>query len=356
MELIQHLRDIFTNKSIRTLIYGGLLMSAGGGVYALSQVATFGNVADSRFIIFLVLAAWLQVLGTLYIRMRVINAHPKFPAPKKTSEPFDGTLKGLWHFVLNGADSKQDLLNRLFAFQPMLLCGLGYGVFMAMLAFFLVDGYSGIEPARVGLGVFVFTVNLITGAVLYSLSLLLCQAWHWADQMDGDIFHRNSEQNGHHSKLLRSLNVIVAADIALVLTCMQYSLFNKQQIYQFSAYSVLILLAIFHVPRIPLKKKIQEDKDRVLRQLAEAKSMLFQTKPQADNFEEWERLENIEAKVTTIKPKFGEVDARIAKYASFLGPVLPITPMAFANMLTSESDLQATWPAISSFLEQLPWP
>ena len=133
-----------------------VFISAIGGSYAIDEIHQVGSVADKWFIVLLITATAILLVGEQVLRSHMLQAGFRF----------------FQYSLIDGDKEKEQryvkLINQIWASSPRVLFGTIYGTSVSSAALFLYERAD--QPRLMAwLAIFLFGVNFVTGGTLVSL-------------------------------------------------------------------------------------------------------------------------------------------------------------------------------------------
>lgn len=295
------------------------------------------------FVLFLLWAAVVLAVGAIYIKWRI----------------------GRLDFSNSGIGKESfHLAARIFRFRCMLIGGGGWGLLFASFPFiFNIYGDTPDLPVRLsgfsvsvylpngmsdlsfsahlheGLSVFLFSINMITGAVLMAMIALLRQSWQLA-QLDKTItlFSRSTPLSTDYTALLRTMTLIAAAHILLVLISVSFSRFPTPWLLVFAIFSISILLAIYYLPQMPVKRRLEAEKIELLELVGSAKKQILYSKLTPEALDHLGKLNALEEKVGGLSTSLSQRDDAWVKWSAWVIGLLPYVGSLLAALGASSNE------------------
>ena len=284
------------------------------------------------FLLFLTSAALLLAIGAIYIKWRICRMD--FSSGGVKVQP-------------------AELVARMFRFQCMLIGGIFWGLLFGSFPF-IFDIYR--EPVdllqlRIGVSAFLFSLNMITGAALAAIIVFLRQSWMLAQQdKKVTLYSRSTMLSADYTALLRTLTLIAAAHILLVLISIAFSPFPTPWLLSFTVFSITVLLTIYFVPQLPVKRRLQAEKRELLARIGSAKKRILYSELTPQALEHLAKLSALEEKVSKVSTSLSQRDDAWVKWSALAIGLLPYVGTLLAALgASSESN-----PFVKTLSEFLP--
>jgi len=279
--------------------------------------AAANNAKIYYFVLFLLWSALLLAFGAIFIKWRI----------------------GLLDFSRSGINKKaSDLAGEVFQFRGMLIGGVCWGLLFASFPF-LFGSYGKTPALQLGLAIFLFSLNLITGATLVALIALLRRSWQLAELSTTiTLFSRSTRLSTDYIALLRTVTMIAAAHILLVLVSVSFSPFPTPWLLIFSIFSISILLVIYFVPQIPLKRRLEAEKIELMERIGSAKTQILHSELTPPALEHLGKLNALEEKVGNASTSLSRRDDNWVKWSALLTGFLPYVGIMLTALGASSKD------------------
>lgn len=271
----------------------------------------------SYFVFFLTSAALILAVGAVYIKWRI----------------------GCLDFSTSGMEERASgFVAQIFRFRFMLAGGIGWGVLFSSFPF-LFSVYEKIPDLQIWLSIFLFSLNLITGAVLVALIFLLRQSWELAT-LDTKItlYSRSTLFSTDYTALLRTVTLIAAVHILLALISVAFSTFPTQWLLIFALFSISILLIIYFVPQIPVKRRLESEKIDLVNRIGAQKKQILESDLTPEALKHLGELNALEEKVGSVSTSLSLRDDALVKWSAWLTGLLPYVASLLAVLGESSKD------------------
>jgi hypothetical protein len=266
-----------------------------GMIYATAEYYTFGVAQDAIFVVLLCLATMVLTGSVFYIRRHLVaSAALIFEAALPSTYDIPSPSRTvLWRV---GASGPGQLLDAVFDRSAMAASGAVYGMLLGSVPYVL--GVLATRPnLQAALALFMFCANTVTGAVLYSICVVLRQSWHLADRLKVSFFERRSDAVVAYTALLARTSIFAALYIGLCQVSVIFSRFSGLWVYLYAIFAAGIFLGIYYVPQAPIAARIRRERDFVLNKIDAARASLARGEFSADAIDRLTKLQQIEAQV-----------------------------------------------------------
>jgi len=281
---LQEQRFFYIRKTGRLLLIAPVIIS--GLAYVILQWSLTGQIVDTLFVGLLFGASVILVFGIYMLGSHLIMKSPAF-----FLAAFEDQKK------MDAAKIHADFLQLIFDTKKMTITGILYGLLLAGSPIVL-ELWSENGILLFNLSIFLFFVNFITGAALYSLVRFIEKMYRITPFIHIDLWQANSDKTDFLLGMTRKMTVIASIYISL---CMISILFSKfpinVMILSYAAFSGLIFLTILIVTPAPVMKKLKQAKMEALTELDLRIQELFSVgskeNDQLGNSEELTKLRNL---------------------------------------------------------------
>jgi len=304
----------------RLLLFSSLPSLISGGAYAATQYLVTNAIKDVIFIVLLAFATVFVTLGTIYLRRRLVRTAVilfRRASPIDTSNRANGF--GGW---TSAADGPGDLLDLVFHRRAMFICAMVYGSLMGASPIILGMHFPD-RKLQILLMLFMFCSNAVTGAVLYSTTTLLTQSWHLAKRLEIRLFENRTDAIRANADLLARISIVAALYIGLCQASVVFSVFSGPWVFAYAFFAFFVFLAIYHVPQIPIHRRLTEERDIALAIIDRARSKLFAAELIPQTVDELCKLNEIETRVSGASSHLGSTNAWLVASAGTLSFALP---------------------------------
>lgn len=302
----------------RLLLFSSLPSVLAGGAYAATEYFITNAIKDRVFIILLAFATVFVTLGTIYLRRLLTRTAVILFRNAAPISAARSSHLSRWRLA---ADGPGELLDLVFHRRAMLVCALAYGTLLGASPIILGTHFPDIR-VQVLLMAFMFCSNAVTGAVLYSAITLLKQSWHLAKRLEIRLFDSRDAVRAH-AALLARLSIVTALYIGLCQASVVFSPFSGPWVFAYAFFAFFIFLAIYFVPQVPIFRRLSEERDIALSKIDRARSTLFSTELTPQAVDELHKLNDIEAKLSSISLGFLTRDTWLVTAAGVVSFSLP---------------------------------
>ena len=161
-------------------------------------------------------------------------------------------------------------------------------------------------------------------AALAAIIVFLRQSWLLARQdKKVTLYSRSTMLSADYTALLRTLTLIAAAHILLVLISIAFSPFPTPWLLSFTVFSIAVLLTIYFVPQLPIKRRLQAEKRELLARIGSAKKQILYSELTPQALEHLAKLSALEDKVSKVSTSLSQRDDAWVKWSTLAIGLLP---------------------------------
>jgi len=233
-----------------------VVVSAVGGFYAFDEMAQNGAVADGWFILLLIVATAMLLVGEHVLRSHMIKSGLLFFQNCVIADNNEKLLR------------YQGFIDSTWSSAPRIIFGIIYGAAVSSAAFFV---YERANQPRLGawLAAFLFGVNFVTGAALTSLFQFIKQTSDLVKIMSVDIWNMDNPTTKY---IIDAYNLIALVGVVYVSASLTSIVFSSLQInmlvVSYGAFAIGILGLSMFLPYIPIVLRASEQRSRLLERIA----------------------------------------------------------------------------------------
>ncbi|PWN06358.1 hypothetical protein [Rhodohalobacter mucosus] len=247
-------RAVFTNPKAKVSFIAPTILT--GLIYLILQWFVTQNIVDSIFVGLLFGSTVILVFGLSSMAKHVTNRGLNFFSSSMDLEA-EKEIFGRY----------QEYCAKILHFPGMMIAGLLYGTAVSLTPF-LFDIWPEHFSLKLTLAVFLFAVNFVTGAAVYSLVKYIEQTYKIAPLINIDLWQANSGKTDFLLSMTRKMAVLASVYIALSLTSVLFSLIPINSIViSYGIFSGMILLSILFITPAPVVQKLKEEKIKMLNDL-----------------------------------------------------------------------------------------
>lgn len=226
-----------------------------GVLYILIQYTVYNKIVDSLFIGLLFGSSFILLFGIKWVQEFFKSKIILFYNNLDKSLELDH-----WKF--------EKLIKKVFKNPLTIVSGIGYGVVMGYLPF-LFNIWQESLSLTLLLSIFLFIVNFLTGASLFSLIMLFRFLYKISNFLSISLYDRNNPAVNFVNDLSRRASIIASFYVAFSITSIYFSEMpiNTMTI-GYSIFSGIIILIAYIFPMIPISSKIQFQKNLLLNEIS----------------------------------------------------------------------------------------
>lgn len=226
-----------------------------GIVYILVQYAIYDKIVDSLFIGLLFGSSFILLFGIKWIQRFFKDRVILF---------YNNLDKGL---VLEKSDFEK-LTRKIFKNPFVIVSGIVYGIAIGC-APFILNVWSDSLTLKLLLSLFLFIVNFLTGASLYSLFMLFVFLYKTSSFLSISLYNRINPASDFVADLSSRASIIASFYIAFSITSIYFSeLPINTMTIGYSFFAVIVILVAYIFPMIPISNKIQIQKRSLLNEIS----------------------------------------------------------------------------------------
>ena len=251
---IQQIEGWFLSKKLFIWIYSICLILI-GLVYILIQYIYFSRIKDSLFVGLLFGGSFILLFGIKWIQGYF----------KENIKTFYDSLD---KFKKLGNTHFTSLTKKIFKNPLVIFSGIIYGLLIGYVPF-LLNIWDDATALKYLLSVFLFVVNFLTGASLFSLIMVFLFLYNISDYLIIKLYDRNNTASNLITDLSKRASLIASFYIAFSITSIYFSeLPFNAYIIGYSIFAGIIILIAYIVPMIPIRNKIQIQKSLLLSEIS----------------------------------------------------------------------------------------
>lgn len=281
---IQEHSFFYIRNTGRLLLIAPVIIS--GLTYVILQWSLTGQIVDTLFVGLLFGASVILVFGIYMLGSHLIMKSPAF-----FLAAFEDQKK------MDAAKIHAEFLHLIFDAKKMTITGVLYGLFLAgspvVLQLWPDNGIL-----LVSLSIFMFFVNFITGAALYSLVRFIEKMYRITPSIQIDLWQANSGKTDFLLGMTRKLTVLASIYISLSMMSILFSKFPLNSlIVGYAIFSGVVFITVLVVTPAPIMRKLKQAKIDTLGELDNRIHELFKASGsknrQLDNIEDLSKLRNL---------------------------------------------------------------
>jgi hypothetical protein len=237
--------------TVVVLVLGTLIL---GITYLALQWQRTGKIKHGLFVGLLLGATLILLQGMRSIYKYVTTNIVSFFAFAQEKKSFDEIRKQ--------ADA---YCNKIFNTRDMSISGVLYGLIIGS-AIFVMNIWKTEGLLKIFLFCFLFSVNFVTGIGFYGLLKFFVSSWELGKLVKTDLWQRENPTMWFFRKVKKSTSLIAIVYITICVTSIYLSQDFRAE-YLTSVYSIfagLIVILVFILPEIPIRKKIIIAKQKAL--------------------------------------------------------------------------------------------
>jgi hypothetical protein len=237
------------------------LTVAAGIAYVLSQHVQLGLVKDGIFVLLLIANTALLLTAEHVLRGHMQHDGLEFFEHAHHGDP------------ARAADEHRQLFEATWASWPRILSGIAVGLFVAVTCHFIAS-WPPLSSHALLLSAFLFAVNYVLGAVLWSLARFLVACPRLMTIMTIDIWDMRNPCVAYITAAANRISLFAMATVALSLSSLYFSELPMNAVtYTFAAFCFLVIGLSASVPYVPIlrqasaqKREAEAQVDRMVRE------------------------------------------------------------------------------------------
>ena len=229
------------------------LTAASGITYLAVQWDKTGTASDWPFVALLIGATAFLLLG-----MRLIH------------KDIERRIYGFYEFALGGGNpdgvrQHAEAYHRgIFRAGPMTISGIIYGLLVAS-ALYLMEVWHDRALIKVLLFAFLFIVNFVTGIGFYGLIKFFFRLRMLAGYVKVDLWQRINPTTLFFMRIKRKAALLAIVYVSICVFSIFFSELQKEFLSQgYEVFAGILVILVFLIPELPLRKKVAEAKRRCL--------------------------------------------------------------------------------------------
>jgi hypothetical protein len=212
-----------------------------------------GHIQDGLFIGLLLGATLLLLQGMRAIFRYVVNniiAFFAFALEKKNYEEISARSKVYCHDIFNS--------------RNMILSGILYGLVVGSSIFFM-NIWKEEGLLKIFLFLFLFIINFVTGIGFYGMVKFFVNSWKIGKFVKVDLWQRVNPTMSFFQRVKRDTALIAIAYISICISSIFFSGLRYESLsIGYSIFAGIVVLLVFVLPEIPIRKKIMFSKKKAL--------------------------------------------------------------------------------------------
>lgn len=257
-----------------------------GIIYVIVQWLLTGLIADSFFVGLLFGASFVLVYGIYLLGNHMVQKSPAFFLSALSDER-----------KKQAAEIHHEFTGIIFETRLMILFGVIYGLLVGATPFVL-ELWKESLLLRINLSVFLFFVNFITGAAIYSLVRFIEKMHKITPAIHIDLWQSNSDKTDFLLGMTRKMAVLASIYISLSMLSLTFSIFPMNAlVLGYAVFAGMVFLAVLFLSPAPIVSKLKKAKMSALSELDARIYELFSTASdspkQLDNSDDLIKLRNL---------------------------------------------------------------
>jgi hypothetical protein len=282
---LEHItRSFFLTKTGLFTLITPVIIS--GIIYIIFQWLYLQQIYDALFVGLLFGSSIVLVYGMYMLGNHLVQKSPAF----FLAAIIDSKKK-------EAAQIHADFISIIFDTKLMAICGIVYGLIVAgaPLVLGLWDDHLLLQ---LNLSIFLFFVNLITGAAIYSLVRFIEKMYRITPAIHIDLWQSNSDKTDFLLGMTRKMTVLASIYISLSMMSLMFSVFPLHPlVISYAIFAGLLFVAVLLVSPAPVVSKLKKAKMTALSELDTRINQIFSTSAdshkQLDNSEDLIKLRNL---------------------------------------------------------------
>ncbi|MBN1184237.1 MAG: hypothetical protein JXB49_18250, partial [Bacteroidales bacterium] len=226
-----------------------------GIIYILYQFYLLKSIYDSLFIGLLYGGSFILLIGIKWIQVYFDDKISTFYSNLDVDTNLNS---GIF----------ESLTKKIFRNPLTIIAGIGYGIAIGCVPI-LLNIWENSIVLNILLSLFLFIVNFLTGASLFSLIMLFVFLYKTSSFLKIGLYNRYNTSTNFITDLSKRASIIASFYIAFSITSIYFSELPINSLtIGYSIFAAIIILIAYIVPMIPIRNKLQIQKKETIEKLS----------------------------------------------------------------------------------------